>query len=135
MSAIKDFPVPFTQKQVRSFLCLVRFNRQFIAKFSDIATPLTDLTRKNAINKVKWSEQIQKAFDKLKTRICSDSVFRSPDFSGKFILQTDASETGLGTVLEQKFEDGRHPMMFIRKKLSGAECNYAVIEKECFAIT
>jgi hypothetical protein len=90
VSAIKDFPVPFTQKQVRSFLCLVRFNRQFIAKFSDIATPLTDLTRKNAMNKVKWSEQIQKAFDKLKTRICSDSVFRSPNFSCKFILQTDS---------------------------------------------
>jgi hypothetical protein len=135
VSAIKDFPVPFTLKQVRSFLCLVRFNRQFIAKFSDIATPLTDLTRKNAINKVKWSEQIQKAFDKLKTCICSDSVFRSPDFSCKFILQTDASETGLGTVLEQEFEDGRHPIMFLRKKLSGAECNYAVIEKECFSIT
>lgn len=109
--------------------------RQFIARFSDIATPLTDLTRKNATNKVKWSEQIQNVFDKLKTHICSDSVFRSPDFSCKFILQTDASETGLGTLLEQEIEDGRHPLiMFIRKKLSGAECNYAVVEKECFAI-
>jgi len=76
----------------------------------------------------------KKTFDKLKTRICSDSVFRSPDFSCKFILQTDTSATGLGTVLEQEFEDRRHPIMFIRKKLSGAECNYAVVEKECFAI-
>ncbi|CAC5404352.1 Transposon Ty3-I Gag-Pol polyprotein,Transposon Ty3-G Gag-Pol polyprotein [Mytilus coruscus] len=48
--------------------------------------------------------------------------------------QTDASGKGLGAVLEQEFEDGRRPIMYISKKLSGAECNYAVVEKECFAI-
>jgi hypothetical protein len=37
-------------------------------------------------------------------------------------------------VLEQEFDDGRHAILFISKKLSGAECNYAVVEKECFAI-
>jgi hypothetical protein len=52
------------------------------------------------------------AFVKLKTCICSDSVLRSPDFSGKFILQTDATGTGLGAVLEQEFEDERHPSMY-----------------------
>ncbi|VDH96334.1 Hypothetical predicted protein, partial [Mytilus galloprovincialis] len=51
-----------------------------------------------------------------------------------FILQTDASQFGLSAVLEQEFEDGRHPVIFISKKLSGAECNYAVIEKKCYAI-
>ena len=116
VSAIKDFPVPFTKKQV-SFIGLVGFHRKVTAKFSDIATPLTDLITKNASNKVKWSEQTHKGFDKLKICICSDSVLRSPDFSHKFILQTDASGTRLGAVLEQEFEDGRHPIMFISKCL------------------
>ena len=40
----------------------------------------------------------------------------------------------MGAVLEQEFDDGRHPILFISKKLSGAACNYAVVEKECFAI-
>ena len=40
----------------------------------------------------------------------------------------------MGAVLEQEFDDGRHPILFFNKKLSGAECNYAVVEKECFAI-
>jgi hypothetical protein len=40
----------------------------------------------------------------------------------------------MGAVLEQEFDDGRHPILFISKKLSGAECNYAVVEKECLAI-
>ena len=117
VSALKDFPVPFTKKQVRSFLGLVGFHKKGIAKFSDIATPLTDLVKKNASNKVKWSEQTQKGFDKLKICICSHSVLRSPDLSRTFILQTDASGTGLGAVLQQEFEDERHPIMFISKKL------------------
>ncbi|VDI44796.1 Hypothetical predicted protein [Mytilus galloprovincialis] len=46
------------------------------------------------------------------------------------ILQTDASQFDLSAVLEQEFEDGRHPVIFISKKLSAAECNYEVTEKE-----
>jgi hypothetical protein len=66
--------------------------------------------------------------------MCKDSVLKEPDINGKFILQTDASQTGMGAGLLQEFEDGRHPVMFISKKYSGAEYNYAVIEKECYAI-
>ena len=95
---------------------------------------MTDLTKKFAPQKVKWSEENQVAFDKLKGEICSKPVLRSPDFNRKFLLKTDASDVGLGAVLEQEFEDGKHPILFISKKLTGPECNYAVIEKECFAI-
>jgi hypothetical protein len=79
---------------------------------------------------VKWLDIHQESFDKLKGEICKDSVLKNPDFNRKFILQTDASQIGMGAVLQQEFEDGRHPVMFISKKFSGAECNYAVIEKE-----
>jgi hypothetical protein len=60
----------------RKFLSvfLIGFNRKFIPQFSDISVPLTDLTKKNVPNKVKWSDTTQKAFDKLKDCICSDSV-------------------------------------------------------------
>jgi hypothetical protein len=53
--------------------------------------------------------------------ITKDSVLKNPDFNRKFILQTDASQIGMGAVLQQEFEDGRHPVMFISKKFSGAE--------------
>ena len=87
ISAIKNFAVPETKKQVRSFLGLVGFYRKFIPQFSDISVVLTDLTKKNAPNKIKWSEKAQNAFEKLKSALCSDTVLRSPDFSRKFILQ------------------------------------------------
>ena len=47
---------------------------------------------------------------------------------------SDASGTGPGAVLKQEFEDGRHPVTFISKKLNSVERNYAVVEKECYAI-
>ena len=47
---------------------------------------------------------------------------------------TDACDSGMGAVLEQEFDDGRHPIMFLSKKFSKAEQNYAVVEKECFAV-
>jgi hypothetical protein len=134
VASIKHFPIPKTRKNVRSFLGLIGFYRKFIPNFADITVPLTDLTKKNVPNKVKWLDIHQESFDKLKGEICKDSVLKNPDFNRKFILQTDASQIGMGAVLQQEFEDGRHPVMFISKKFSGAECNYAVIEKECCAI-
>ena len=134
VTAIQEYPVPKTKKNVRSFLGLIGFYRKFIPRFSEVAVPLTDLTKKNLPNKVNWLDSHQKCFDQLKGEICKDSVLRSPDFHLKFILQTDASQSGLGAVLEQEFRDGRHPVMFLSKKLNGAERNYAVIEKECYAI-
>ena len=49
-------------------------------------------------------------------------------------MQTDASRKDMGAVLEQEFDDGRYPIVFVSKKLSEAECNNAVVEKKCFAI-
>ena len=131
-ASIKHFPTPKTKKNVRSCLGLIGFYRKFIPNFADIAVPLTDLTKKNVPNKVKWLDIHQESFDKLKGEICKDSVLKKPDFNRKFILQTNASQIGMGAVLQQEFEDGRYPVMFISKRFSGAECNYAVIEKECF---
>lgn len=49
-------------------------------------------------------------------------------------MRTDASAHGAGAVLEQEFEDGKHPICFLSKKFSPAERNYAVVEKERLAI-
>jgi hypothetical protein len=134
VASIKHFPIPKTKKNVRSFLGLIGFYRKFIPNFADIAVPLTDQTKTNVPNKVQWLDIHQESFDKLKGEICKDSVLKNPDFNRKFILQTDASQIGMGAVLQQEFEDGRHPVMFISKMFSGAECNYAVIEKECLPL-
>ena len=61
-------------------------------------------------------------------------ILRLPDFSRPFIVQADASETGVGAVLLQEYEDGRFPVAYVSKKLKSSELNYSVIEKECLAL-
>jgi hypothetical protein len=76
----------------------IDFYRKCIPNFVDIAVPLTDLTKKNVPNKVQWLDIHQESFDKLKGEICKDSVLKNPDFNRKCILQTDASQIGMGAM-------------------------------------
>ena len=135
LHAVENFPTPTTKKQVRAFLGLTGHYRKFIADYADIAVALTDLTRKNAPNRVKWTTPCEKAFKALKDRLCSSPILKSPDFDRKFILQTDASNRGVGAVLSQQDSDGvKHPVAFYSRKLLPREERYSVIEKECLAI-
>ena len=134
IDAINRIVPPTPKKQVRSFIGTMNFYRRFIPHFSEIALPLTDLTTKDKSNKVKWLQDHQIAFDKLKQCITQYPVLRSPNFDKVFYLQTDASDRGIGAVLLQEDCGIRHPVMYISKKLNSAEEAYSTIEKECLAI-
>ena len=134
MQAVSYFPTPTTKKRVRAFLGLTGYYRKFLPDYADIAAPLTDLTKKNAPNRVKWTEECEKSFKILKNKLCTEPILRSPDFSEEFILQTDASERGIGAVLSQYDQEGtEHPVAFYSRKLLPREGRYSTIEKECLA--
>ncbi len=134
MEAVRSSPRPSTKSQVRAFLGLAGYYRCFIPNFSSLAAPLTYLTRKGQPEKVCWSPEAEEAFRKVKTALTSEPVLRAPDFSCPFLLQTDASDTGLGAVLSQIQEGEEHPVLYISRKLTSAERNYATVEKEALAI-
>ncbi|CAM4435030.1 unnamed protein product [Caretta caretta] len=135
VDAIQKWPVPKSKKQVQSFLGLAGYYRRFVPHYSQIAAPLTDLTKKKQPNAVQWTGKCQKAFNKLKATLMSDPVLRAPDFDKPFLVTTDASEHGVGAVLMQKGPDQEfHPVVFLSKKLSERESNWSVTEKECYAI-
>ena len=138
IQAVKDAQRPVTKKQVRGFLGLAGFYRKFIPNFSEIAAPLTDLTKKDRPNRIKdWLSHHERAFQTLKSRLTSSPILRLPVFNeGKpFILRSDASDIGIGAVLLQEFEgEGKLPIAYASKKLLPRERNYSVIEKECLAI-
>ena len=135
LEAIRSFPIPTTKKQVRAFLGLTGYYRRFIPDFASVATPLSDLTRKSAPEKVVWATQCNRAFTELKRRLCSEPILKSPDFDRPFVLQTDASDRGIGAVLSQTDADGlEHPVAYFSRKLLPREEKYATIEKECLAI-
>ena len=66
--------------------------------------------------------------------MCSLPILRSPDLSKPFVVQTDASERGIGAVLSQEGPDDEHPVAYISRKLRPRESKYATIEKEFLAI-
>ena len=135
VEAIAAFKLPETKKGLRSFLGLVGYYRKFIPSFSEIAAPLTDLTRKSEPSKIRWTEAAEKAFADLKLAMQNHPVLVPPDFTKPFILQVDASQRGLGAVLAQTDADGEeHPIVYCSRKLLDREMRLATIEKECLAI-
>ncbi|XP_038057353.1 uncharacterized protein LOC119728962 [Patiria miniata] len=125
---------PRTKKQVRSFLGLVGFYRKFIPNFSAIAAPLSDLTKKGNPNKVNWSDAQDVAFETLKRRVASAPILHLPNFDKQFILQTDASDIGIGAVLMQEEDGVKFPISYVSRKLLPREAKYSVIERECLAL-
>ena len=71
----------------------------------------------------------------LKQTIQSVPVLVFPDFEKPFLLETNASKEGLGTVLSHKQEDGcYHPMAFGSQSLTLVEKNYHSSKLEYLAL-
>jgi len=132
--SIREAKRPTTKKEVRSFLGLSGYYRRYIPDYATIAVPLTNLTKKNAPNKVIWGPSQQEAFDRIKDSLTKEPILKLVDFNKPFILRTDASNTGLGAVLLQEHDGEKWPTAFASKKLSTAEQKYSVVERECLAI-
>ena len=135
VEAIQAFSQPATKKQVRAFLGITGYYRKFIPNYSALAAPLTDLIKKNKPTKVTWTSDCEPAFQALKTYLCTSPVLHSPNFTRPFILQTDASDRGVGALLSQPSTDNDlHPVAYFSKKLLPREERYLTIEKECLAV-
>ena len=131
---VKDAKPPQTKKQVRSFLGLTGYYRKFIPNFANITAPLTELIKKGQPSIVRWEHKQEEAFSTLKTMLTSAPILHIPDFSKPFLVQTDASDLGIGAALLQKQKGQAFPIVYTSRNLSASEKNYSVIEKECLAI-
>ncbi len=112
----------------------LRPKRRFVPDYSELTSPLTDLTKKEVPDTVPWTERCQQVFTQVKAALCGGPLLHSPDFSLPFLLQTDASDRGLGAVLTQEIGGEERPVLYISRKLSKRETMYSTIEKECLAI-
>jgi RNase H-like domain found in reverse transcriptase len=79
-------------------------------------------------------ETKENSFQNLKDAVKSAPVLQLADPAKPYIVMCDASDVGIGAVLEQESENGPHPVAFASRKLSGAERNYHVHERELLAI-
>ena len=105
IAAVQSCPTPKDRTEMRHFLGLASYYRRFIPNFSTIAAPLNALTCTNVT--FSWSQDCEVAFNQLKTLLTSAPVLSFPRADGgEFVLDTDASNVGIGAVLSQ-IQDGQ----------------------------
>jgi len=127
VSALVNAPRPSKASELQSFLCCIQYYSKFIPHFSTIAEPLFELSRSKEF---RWTSLHSSVRQKLVDSINNSCVLKSFEFGQETHLIVDASEVGLGAVLEQ---NGR-PVIFISRLLSRSERCYAQTQKEALAI-
>ena len=124
---IKEMAPPVDVRGVRGFIGCVSYYRRFCPKFSEIATPLIQLTKKHA--KFEWTDECQGAFDKLKNLLTEAPTLAFPDPSREY-THTDSSAGCIGAVLAQDFGQGKQPIHYLSHKLSDTQKKWPIVEKE-----
>ena len=129
LEAVRSYPVPVDAKSLRSFLGLASYYRRFVPGFAKVAGLLHSLTKKDVT--FAWSPECQESFEELKHLLTTSPVLAFPDFSWRFILETDASGAGLGVVLAQEqLDHSVRPIAYASRTLLKHECNYRITELE-----
>ena len=131
---IGDWPTPRNLKEVQSFLGFANFYRRFIDAYSRIVRPLTNLTQKDT--PFQWSPPQEAAFQQLKSAFQSAPVLAHFDPDHQIIIETDASDFAIGTILSQlqPADNDIHPIAFHSRTMAPAERNYDIYDKELLAI-
>lgn len=124
IKTIEQWPTPSSQKLLRSFLGLANYYRRFIKAYIVIAKPLTTLLKKDGFC---WGQEASDSFKELKTTLTTSPVLALPNFAKTFVVETDASNTGIDAVLMQ---DG-HPICFISRALGPRHQGLLVYKKNC----
>ena len=130
--AIQEWERPTSVKGVRSFIGFANFYREFIANFSRIIAPLTQLTKKKV--PFQWNNDTQAAFERLKNAFITDPILAHWDPSRKTVLEADCSGTALGGCLSQEIDGVLHPVTYHSRALTPAQRNYTIHDKELLAI-
>ncbi len=111
------------------------FYRRFIQNYSSIAGPLTDLLKLKP-KSLSWTPSATESFNILKETFITAPILVHPDPDKAFVVEVDASTTGVGAVLSQQQGTPAklHPCAFFSRKLSPAERNYDIGNRELLAI-
>lgn len=133
--AITSWPTPQSIKELQRFLGFGNFYRRFIYQYSTLTASLTSLL-KGKPKVLLWTPAGELAFQTLKTAFTTAPLLRHPDPEKVFLVEVDASTTGVGAILSQYSEHSSKPMpcTFFSRKLSAAEINYDIGNRELLAV-
>uniref|UniRef100_A0A2N9GQI9 Uncharacterized protein n=1 Tax=Fagus sylvatica TaxID=28930 RepID=A0A2N9GQI9_FAGSY len=118
VQAIRSMPAPKTEKEIRSFLGRINYIARFIAQLTATCEPLFKLLRKDV--KIKWTEDCQKAFDKIKEYLLNPPILVPPTPGRPLILYLTVQEASMGCMLGQQDETGKkeQAIYYLSKKFT-----------------
>ena len=131
IEGIMTLDEPKTLKQLRGFIGMVNFYRDFWKSRAHLMAPLTSLTKIDKKNfKKAWKAEHSKCFQEIKSMIAEDVLLTYPDPNKPFLIQTDASDLQLGAVI---YQEG-NPIAFFSRKLNSAQQRYPASDKEVLCV-
>lgn len=133
VQAILNAPEPNNVTEVKRFLGLVNYYRNFIPNASSLMSPLHELLRKGI--KWQWGDRQRRSMAAVRHELASERVLAHFEPSAQLVLSVDASPAGLGAVLAQCTQQGEErPIAYASRSLTTSERNYSQIQKEATAI-
>lgn len=132
IDAIRAATPPKTRKQLRQFLGLINWLRDYVPRCAELIAPLTDLL--STKRTYRWDLKAQEAFERVKNELSRPLHLHRPDFKLPFTLQTDASGEGISAVLHQEHPTGRRVITYASSRFNAAERRYHINEQECLAV-
>ena len=132
IEAIKKYPIPRTQKEIKAFLGLLGYYRRFIKDFAKLTKPMTKLLKKGS--KMEFTEEYRKTFEMCKHILSNEPILQYPDFTKPFNVTTDASNFAIGAILSQGIIGKDKVISYASRTLTDTEQKYSTIEKELLAI-
>lgn len=130
--AIRNVREPSDVGQLRAFLGLANYFREFIPSYATMARPLTRLCSPKT--RFGWSDVERAAFNEIKGAIISAPMLAHLDYGHEVVLRCDASLAGVGGVLLQRTGLEERPVAFVSKAFSPTEARWTTLEQECYAI-
>jgi len=132
VDAVRQWPAPRNVSELRSFLGLAGYYRRFLEGYSQVALPLTELTKDEV--EWRWGEAESGAFERLKLMLSCAPVLQLADPTLPYVIHCDASGFAVGACLMQDHGSGLQPVSFISAKMKPAETRYAPHEQELLSL-
>ena len=122
-------------KYIQNFLSFANFYKRFIRDFSKLAVPLNALVKKDIF--FHWGPKQQNFFDNFKIAFTTASILLHYEPNKQAVVKIDASDYMIAGIFSQYDDNGQlKPVVFFFFfcKMSLAECNYEIYDKEFLAI-
>lgn len=134
LETLEKMEPPKNRKQVRSFVGLCNWLREFVPEFATLAAPLTDLLKTN--RRWKWTPEAQRSFEQIKAAYNTPRELQRPDATKPFVLQIRSSDVGAGATLYQEAQPGgpQAVVTYGSCKFTRSELKYSAPEKACLSI-